>query len=266
LGIGLLLCVTVVMLFSPSIFFSPTVTFIDTELYKTSGNEAPVKTRTDFGSREVMGGFPRQIGKWTGSDYDVTEYVKLLGANDILLRLYQPSTFTQPVFFTIVQSKTDASFHPPKVCFNAQGYQVQEEGDEKVDITDAAWLQSPSNVSIPLKRIVVTKAKKDGPLTERRVSLFCYVKGNQFYSDTVTMIQTEALAPLEGGYEGSLQEQLDFVVQAMPLMFAPGQAGQTYQPVALMMAGWGPAGYVLIGFLFGLPIGIILFPRIRRKL
>jgi hypothetical protein len=124
LGIAILVIVVLVLLASPAFLFSPTVTFIDTDLTKASENRTPVQTKTDFGNSEIMASFPRQISKWEGSDYDVTKYVELLGANLILLRLYMPSTFTQPVFFTIVQSKTSSSFHPPKVCFNGQGYQI----------------------------------------------------------------------------------------------------------------------------------------------
>jgi hypothetical protein len=159
-----LIVVVMVLVATPTFLFSPTVTFIDTELSKASENRIPVQTKTDFGRPEVVASFPRQIGKWEGSDYDATEYVKLLGANLILLRGYMPSTFTQPLFFTIVQSKTESSFHPPKVCFSGQGYQTQEEGDDAVKMTDASWLKGSSAASVPFKRLVVTKSSKDGKL------------------------------------------------------------------------------------------------------
>jgi hypothetical protein len=230
LGATILIIVVFILLVSPALFLSPTVTFIDTDLNKASQNRVPVQTKTDFGNPEVVASFPYQIGKWEGSDYDVTKYIELLGANLILLRLYMPSSFTQPVFLTIVQSKTTTSFHPPKICFSGQGYEIQEEGDEKIAITDASWLLSPSTASIPFKKLVVTKSARDGRLSERRVALYCYIKGNQFYSDTITMIQTEALAPLQGSYEGSLGEQTAFLAQAVPQLFSPSQAETQWHP------------------------------------
>jgi hypothetical protein len=249
---------------SPNLLFSPVVSFIDTDLYKVSGNEASVSTKTDFGSEEHMAAFPREIGKWTGYDYDTTKYVELLGADVMLLRNYEPSTFTQPVFFLILQAKTESSFHPPEVCVRAQGGLIQEEGDEKVVVTEADWVKGPSSISIPLKKIVTTKSSKDGTVIERRVLLFCYVKGNQFYNDTITMIQIEALAPLQGSYDGTLNEEKDFISQAMPLLFEPAQTSE-WRPLVMTLTESGTSGYLVIAFLLLLPAAIIAYPRIHRK-
>ena len=92
----------------------PDDSFIDTELYSSSGNEASVRTKTDFGSRGYMAEFPREIGKGTGYDYDTTKYVEKLGADIMLLRNYEPSTFTQPLFFLFLQADTESSFHSLK--------------------------------------------------------------------------------------------------------------------------------------------------------
>lgn len=257
--------VVMVLLASPGFLFSPTATFIDTELNKASGNRMPVRTKADFGNPEVMAAFPRQIGKWQGSDYDVTKYVELLGANLVLLRYYMPSSFTQPLFFTIVQAKTASSFHPPKICFSGQGYETQEEGDLTVNMTDAFWLKGSSTASVPFMKMVVAKSGKDGKISERRVALFCYVKGNQFYSDTITMIQTEALAPLQGSYEGSLNEQKDFLAQSFPLMFSPAQADGQWRPLAFILAGSGPGGLVSLILLLVAPLAIVTYLYFRRK-
>jgi hypothetical protein len=263
-GVGILAIVVLFLLASPTFILSPTVTFIDTELYKSSENKMPVQTKTDFGSPEVMASFPRQIGKWEGFDYDATAYIELLGANLVLIRGYLPSTFTQPLFLTIVQSKTESSFHDPKPCFSGQGYLLQEEGNDKVAMTDASWLKAASAAAVPFKKLVVTKSSKDGKLSERRVALYCYVKGNPFYSDTITMIQTEALAPLEGSYEGSLNEQKDFLAKAIPVMFSPAQTDTQWRPLAVSLIGWGPGGFSLLALLILAPVAIILYPRIRR--
>ena len=129
LGITILIGVVLLLLTSPELLFAPGVTFIDTELYRSSGDEAYVRTKTDFGSQEYMATFPQEIGKWEGYDYDATEYVELLGADIIVLRRYEPKTFTQPVFLLIMQAKTESSFHPPDICVRAQRYEIQEEGE-----------------------------------------------------------------------------------------------------------------------------------------
>jgi len=98
-GIVVFLLVIIILLTSSNVLFSPVVTFIDTELYRSSGNEISVKTKADFGSYEHMAAFPHEIGKWVGYDYDTTEYIERLGANIMLLRDYEPSTFSQPIFF-----------------------------------------------------------------------------------------------------------------------------------------------------------------------
>ena len=263
-GIGILIAVVLILLTSPRLLFSPVVSFIDTELYRSSGNEAVVRTKADFGSQEHMAAFPRDIGKWVGYDYNTTKYVELLGADIMLLRNYEPSTFTQPVFFLILQAKTVSSFHAPKVCIRAQGSEIQEEGDEEIIATEASWVKVPSSVSIPMKKLVTIKTSKDGKIIERRVVLFCYVKGNQFYSDTITMIQVEALVPLSGSYEGSLNEEKEFISQAIPLMFEPYEEGE-WHPLVMVLMEWGIAGYLVIAFLLLLPVAIMVYPRIQRK-
>ncbi len=265
IGIAFFAVIALVLLASPTFLFSPTATFVETELNRTSENRIQVRTKTDFGNPEAVASFPRQIGKWQGSDHDVTEYIKLLGANLILLRYYMPSTFTQPLFFTIVQSKTASSFHPPKLCFSGQGYETQEEGDEVVNMTDTSWLKGSSKAAVPFKKMVVTKSANDGHFIERRVALFCYIKGNQFYSDTITMIQTEALAPLQGSYAASLNEQKDFLVQSFPLMFSPSRDDDQWKPLAVILAGSGLGGVVILVLLILAPLAIFIYPYFRRN-
>jgi len=263
-GIALFVIVLLLLLTSSELLFSPVTTFIDTELYRSSGNEASVQTKMDFGSQEHMAAFPRKVGKWQGYDYDTTKYVELLGADIMLLRSYEPSTFSQPLFFLILQAKTESSFHSPEICVRAQGGTIQETGDEKVTITDASWAKGSTNLSIPMKKLVVTKNAKDGTVKERRVMLFCYVKGNQFYSDTITMIQVEALAPVEGSYEGTLKEEKDFIAQAIPLMFEPAKTSE-WHPLAMQLIDSGVSGYVTIVVLLLIPATIIVYANIKRK-
>ena len=262
LGLLALVLVVVLLLSAPGVVFSPGVTFIDTELHRSSGDEVYVRTKMDFGSQEHMATFPREIGDWSGYDYDATEVKEMLGADVILLRGYDRPGLYQPMFFTIMQSQTESSFHPPPVCYAAQGYSIQDEGKEKILVTDTSWTEAPSSsMSVPLARMVVFK-ESDGEITERRVVLYCYVKGNQFTSDTITMIQGEALVPIDGSYDGIVDVEKDFIALTIPYMFEPAEV-EEWSPLALHLAQHGAVGYFAIVLLLLVPVAIIIYPRVR---
>jgi hypothetical protein len=223
-----------------------------------------VTTRTDFSDEAQMKAFPMDIGKWHGTDYDTTSTAQVLNAPVVLLRGYDPETFTQPIFLTIVQSKTSTSFHKPEVCFNDQGYKIQEDATETLTITDPEWTKHPSGLTIPLNKMIITRSATDGDIFERRVVLFFYVKGNQLYSDAITMIQVQGLIPLTGSYAGTLNEEKTFLAQIFPLMFQPG-SGVDSRPVIVSLAQRGVIGYLGIFFILLVPVVVIAFPFLRRK-
>ena len=264
LGITLFVIVIIFLLSSPEMIFSPTVTFIDTELYHSSGNEIPVRTNSDLGNPEHMAAFPMEIGKWQGHDFETTQYAEQLGAEVMILRGYEPSTYTQPLFFLILQADTESSFHPPDVCVRAQGGEIQETGEEEVVITNTTWVKEDTAVTIPFKKLVVTNSTESGDIIERRVLLFCYVKGNRFYTDTITMIQVEALAPISGSFEASLTEEKEFIAQAIPFLFTPGSETE-WDPFFVILVEWGIYGYVIIAAMCIIPIAIIIFAMTRRE-
>ena len=262
LGLLALILVIALLLTNPSLVFSTGVTFIDSELHRSSGDEAYVRTKMDFGSADHMNAFPREIGEWKGYDYDATDMKESLGADVILLRGYDCPGLYQPIFFLIMQAETSSSFHPPIVCYPALGYQIEEEGKEWVVVTDTSWTGEPYSITLPLKRLVVFK-ESEGQVTERRVVLYCYVKGNRFTSDTITMIRVEALAPIEGSYDGILNLAKDFTALTIPCMFEPGEEGE-WNPLAMRLAESGIGGYFAIAAMLFLPLVVMLYPRVRR--
>ena len=261
LGLLALILVIALLLSNPSLVFSTGVTFIDSELHHSSGDEAYVRTKMDFGSADHMNAFPREIGGWKGYDYDATDMKESLGADVILLRGYDCPGLYQPIFFLIMQAETESSFHAPPVCYPALGYQIEEEGKEQVVVTDTSWTEEPSSITLPLKRLVVFK-ESEGQVTDRRVVLYCYVKGNRFTSDTITMIRVEALAPIEGSYDGILNLAKDFTALTIPYMFEPGEEGE-WNPLAMRLAESGIGGYLAIAVMLFLPLAIMLYPRAR---
>jgi hypothetical protein len=265
LGLAILVCIVIVLLATPMSLFAP-LTFIDTELHQSSENRVPVRTKTDFGNPKVMASFPYEIGEWEGYDYPTTSYVERLGADLILLRGYLPTTSNEELFMTIVQAKTESSVHDPHYCFRSQGYTIQEDGDENVVISDSIWVKGAKEISLPFRRLTVTKTFENGKTPDQRVVLYCYVKGNQFYSDTVTMIQTETMAVPNDSNAAPVSKLKGFLAQAIPLMFTPGQSSEEWRPLALLLTEGGTGGFIILGFLFLIPLGIILYPVVRWKI
>jgi hypothetical protein len=264
-GIGILIMILLVLLISPSSLLSPTITAVGTNLNKSTSDQISVITKTDFDPEQIKN-FPYDIGKWHGQDYDATQVAKQLGANYLLVRGYDPETFTQPLFFTILQSKTDSSFHAPDYCFPYQGYLIQEEAKDNLVITNQAWSKGQSNIALPLNKLVVTKNSTDNKIIERRVVLYFYLKGNQFYSDTITMIEVQGLTPLQGSYDGTLNEEKEFLSQAVPLLFQFQPASDSqWHPLIATMAEKGISGYIGIAIIFIIPLSIIFYPIIRRR-
>ena len=261
LGLILLFCVVIILLSIPSTVFSHGVKFIDTDLNQSSGKEAYITTKVNFGSQEQMSAFPLQIGEWQGWDYDTTDIKAELGADVVVLRGYSLPQLNQLVFLTLMQAPTDSSFHPPHACYVAQGFQIQEEQKDEVAVPQTSWAEGSSgSISVPFNRIVVFK-ESNGNITERRVALYCYVKGNQFTSDTITMIKVEAFAPISGSYDSILNVEKDFIAQAIPYMFSPSQVPE-WNPPGRQLAERGTLGYLAIAVLLIIPIAIMAMPRI----
>ena len=112
-----------------------------------------------------------------------------------------------------------------------------------------------------MKKLVVAK-ETNGVIRERRVVLFCYVKGNQFKTDTITMIRLESLAPITGSYEKTLNREKEFFAEAFPYMFDSGQR-QDWHPIAMALIERGIPGYLAVLSIVSIPILILLLPRTK---
>lgn len=265
IGLLMLTCVVVLLLSASVSIFSRGVSFIDTELYSASGNEAYVRTKMNFGSLENVKTFPTEINEWRGYDYDASYYQDLLGADVVLLRGYTAPGVYQPIFLTIMQAKTESSFHPPPICYVSQGYKLDEQGKAQFEVSEASWAEegvSASERSIPVKLLVASK-ESDGEVTERRVVIYYYVKGNKFTSNTVTMIELSGLAPVSGSYESILQVEKDFAAEIFPYMFTL-EEDDNKETVIAQLAHWGAGGYLLIVLSICIPVAIGVFPWIIR--
>lgn len=259
-GISVLIGVAVLLLSSSDLLFSSGVSFIDTDPQSTTGDEIYVETKSDFGSPTYMDNLPMEIGEWKGYEYPVDNALyKTLGAEHIEMRGYtKPGSF-QPIFLAIVQAKADSAFHAPEICYPSQGYEVQESGRDEVVVADPAWANQVSDLSVPMKRLVVAKKRND-VVIDRRVVLFWYVRGNQYSTDTMTMVRISAQTAPEGPYDQVLEREKEFIAACLPYLFEP-RDDETWRPIAMELIDWGPVGYVLIGSLLLMPVGIILYPK-----
>lgn len=261
IGLSVLVVVLALLLSSSDIVFSSGVKFLDADLHGPSVNEVYVETRMDLGNEEHMAAFPLQMGEWVGYDEDTAEWEERLGADVTILRGYTAPGIYRPVHFLVLRSRTSSSFHEPRLCYPAHGYNITEDGKDQVTITHADWVEEFSNISIPLEKLIVEKVSDDGKL-ERLVVLSVYVKGNQFATDAVTMIRIEKRVPDNGSYEDTVNVEKAFLIEAIPLMFVPSEK-DGWNPIVAEFAGWGIGGYFIIIGLVGIPVGIIVYPRVR---
>jgi hypothetical protein len=262
IGILLLACAIVLLLSKPSTMFSREVSFIDDDPFNPSRDRFYVKTKLDLGNSDNLKNFPLDIGEWKGYDYDSSVWEKELGADAVLLRSYGKPGLYQPVFLQIVQGKTGDNVHPPLKCYTTQGYSIEEHVSDTLLISDTSWVEQGAPVSIPVKKMVVYKTS-DNQTTERRIVLYWYVEGNRIASNTVTIIEISAFAPLKGSYEGILGETKDFAARAIPALFERTDDSAKGQTVMAQLIAWGALGYVIIFSLICIPVALAVYPRVR---
>ena len=274
IGTLVLVFVVVILLSTPSMLLAKQVSMMDTELSHASGHETSIRVKMDFGSNAHVQALPTKIGDWQSvGSCNKSQLAEQLGANVMLLRGYRHPRSHQPVFLLIIQSQNRSSFHPPIVCYPAVGYKIEEETTEEIRVSNATWAEVPLyshwypeevgcfNGSMSAKKLVISK-ESDGEVTKRKVVLYFYVKDNPVITDKITMIRVSAHAPINGSYEGALNLTKDFMGEVVPYMFEIREEEET---VAVQLAKSGISGWLIIGVLVSVPIGIIVYPRIKSK-
>ncbi|MBM3133332.1 MAG: hypothetical protein FJZ95_09935 [Chloroflexi bacterium] len=129
-------------------------------------------------------------------------------------------------------------------------------------MTDKSLTGKAAQLSIPVEKMVVAKKDKEGNVSERRIVLHFYIKGNQFTTNTISWVRVEAIPQDEDSFDDALNAEKDFLSEAMPLMFQSADK-EEWNPIVLELTGWGPAGYFIVILLLSLPLAIIIFPRTR---
>lgn len=282
IGVLALAFVIIFLLSTPGMIIAKSVTTIGTELSHATGDETPVQVKMDFGDAEHIDAFPRHIGDWKSMHFNTSRLEKALRADAMLLRVYanppiprtNSSSEPAPVSFAIIQSTNVSAFHAPVVCYSGMGYKVEEEATEEIPVPNATWAQPPLyahwdpekagcfNGSISVKKLVLFKESKDGKVTDREIILYFYAKGNPFLRDPITIIRAAAHAPLNGSYEKELNSTKEFMAEAFPCMF---EIREKEEINVVQLAKSGVGGWLIIGILVSIPLGLIVYPRIKSK-
>ena len=275
-----LLTLLLMFLFGPP-FFSGTVSFIDTELSEATQGGIPVRTKMDLALEEQLKVFPRQIDGWAGVDQTRPGLREKLGADVLLMRAYKKADLYWPVFVLVTQGSSRSSFHPPPVCYRSLGYEIEEEGEEEVYVSDTAWVEKlisegqlsrlterqleaippPYSGRVSVKKLVVFK-QDNGEVIDRRVVLYFYIKDRKSASDKISMVQVSSLAYPPGSYDDAVSATKVLMGEVIPLMFMPREQEKM---LITYLVEWGISGYLVILLLFSVPLAIIIYPKIMAR-
>ena len=72
-----------------------------------------------------------------------------------------------------------------------------------------------------------------------------------------------SMTPLKGSLGGTLNYTKEFMGEVVPYMFEV-QEGE--EIIAVRLAQSGISGWLIIGALVSVPVGIIIYPRVRKRL
>jgi len=267
IGLLVLTVVICVLLLPASMILARTVAFIDTTSYRASSDQIPVRTKMDIGDSEHMRAFPEMVGKWVGIDYEASQIEEWLNADVVLMRAYRTPNFDHPVFLLLVRSNDPVSFHPPVVCYPALGYQIEEEGKEKIPLTNVEWVsywrsETEQKVasSINTNKLVVFKEVDEGVI-ERRVVLYFYVKEEPIVGDTLTMIRISMLVPADISCDEEISMAKDFVADVIPYLFELYETKE--EPVAAQLSESG-IGWLVMVISVTTPLMMVVFSLWRQ--
>jgi hypothetical protein len=262
IGILVLVLVLIVLASVPSAILAPQATFIGTELQYAGAGETPVRTMMDFGNVQHMQAFPKKFGDWIGLEKDPSGAIEGLGAELVILRTYlNTGSYHHPMHFAIVQSQEPSSFHPPPICYRAANWEILEESDDEITVSDITSASAAGPVSIGINKMVVSRESGGEAPREREIVLYYYVKGRMF-ENTITMIEASASVPADVSDDDVLADLKEFMVEVVPYMFEPVK--QETEMLAIHLGrSWG--GRAIIAVLVLIPLAFIIYPRVRRR-
>lgn len=96
----------------------------DLDYWRQTGRARQVLAAAPFDLEHDLHDIPLQVGDWRGEDKQETnqEVIILLDPEQYVLRLYQNSK-GQYVWLSMIGARSSQAFHPPDVCYDADGWQ-----------------------------------------------------------------------------------------------------------------------------------------------
>ncbi len=277
-GVVLFFAIIAVLSASYQDLFMHGIRMIDTELDEAGGNSFFVRTKGNFGENEYIETLPKNVDDWYGSgDYDWDHIKKALGADAMLVRAYTKTSIYSLVFLLVAQSDDPSSFHPPPVCYRAQGYDIESEDKISFPVPNTNWAaqqwrsEEEGNVfkgEFSAKVLVISKKDSDGNIYDRMIVLYYYVKHGGVVPDNITMVQVSMSAPANLADDRTYEMLKELMGDMVPVMFEPEKI-EKEATAAHIVYKFGATGYLMIIGVFMVPIAIAFFPinklRIRPK-
>ncbi len=98
---------------------------VDLDYWQRTERERFVETTIPFDLAHDLNEVPLQIGDWRGEDVPETniEVFILLEPEQLVQRLYQDNA-GHYLWLTLIGSHKSRSFHPPDLCYDADGWQT----------------------------------------------------------------------------------------------------------------------------------------------
>ncbi len=277
-GIVILFAVIAVLCANYQDLFLRGIWMIDTELNESGGKSFFVRTKVDFGEGSYMESLPDKVDDWySAGDYDWAYIKEALGADAMLVRAYTKTDIYEVVFLLVAQSNDPSSFHPPPVCYRAQGYDIEEEGVISFTVPETDWAaecwrsEEEGNIfkgEFNAKFLVISKKDGEGKVYERMAALYYYVKHGGVVPDNITMVQVSAYVPINSSYDGTFEMVKELMGDIVPVLFKPDIIEKETTAVHVVHK-FGALGYFFIIAALMVPVAIAFFPidklRIRRK-
>ncbi len=194
-------------------------------------NHCPIFVRPvmDFGDQDQLNEFPLEINDWKGRDFYVDPWKEQVAATYATLRGYREPD-TNELWLLLIQSGTQPTVQPPNIHYPAMGWEIVKEGivtialqgersDQQLTESTSSSFSSDLNVSSLLVSTILTDNNRN--FEQQRLILYCYFQELAEDATPINMIRVSMIIPDEGSYEETLDIEIGFLADILPLIFEP---------------------------------------------
>jgi len=223
------------------------VEVVDVNLYYKTNYERIVYMSMDFYNQSDIENFPKKIMEWDSDIFPPTKYeLDVLKPDVLLLRIYHNKE--KNIKFVLVHASNMSSFHDPKVCYRAGGFDVEDMGIENVSIF--------SNTSpIYVNSIMIEK----GGNKEAVLYWFMWGKGKIKSKESAIMVRIST--EIQGDTNSSINLLKNFTSQILPIMYK--ETKQSKILAVLLLDAFGFLGILIIIIVYGVILSASFYTEIR---